>query len=1470
MSARTGGPSRRRAKATGVDLAVTLIAAALLSLVARDGGRRPAERPRPEVVTAPAGTTVRLLRLASGELQLLAPSGIRILSARGDLALAVRGGATLEVESVGRLDSPSVRLEARRIVLAGPLRAQRVSLQADELLDLEPTADVAAAEVRLGGGVVVNTGVVSADGPAGGDVEIAAEKVMNQGALRARGFDADGGAVRVLYGSAFVESARGSIDVSGAARGGAVRVAGRRGSTLFTSGTHIARGRVGGDIALAAADVKLVVASLDASGEAGAGRITVGGKGEHAPGTPAREILVRPGSVLRADAEIDGPGGQILVAAAERTAFGGRASARGGGRGGDGGVVELSSARDLVWRGQVEMDAPAGRAGRLLIDPKNITISDTTGVLLQFELLDPTPAAGDLFGQLVYSLSTGNIVVDDPNDDFAAMDAGAVHLYRASDGALLATLVGSRAGDRVGAGVYSLGNGNYAVSSPSWDNGAVVDAGAVTWGDGTAGAAGVVSASNSLVGSTAADGVGYIRPLANGNYLVASTSWDSGAVVDAGAVTWCNGTTGRTGAVSAANSLVGATAGDQVGGVSVPVVLNPNYYLVTSSHWHNGAAADAGAVTWCSSTTGRTGVVSQDNSLVGSTASDGVGTNVVVLTNGNYVVGTPGWDNGPTRDVGAATWGNGTTGATGVVSPANSLIGSTALDQVAGGIGPLSNGNYVVLSSLWHNGAVAGAGAVTWGNGATGTTGVVSAANSLVGSTADDNVGSVYVLPNGNYVVNSPDWDNGALGQAGAVTWGNGATGTAGVVSAANSLVGTHAGDRVGSFFVTPLTNGNYVVASHDWNGVGAITWGNGASGTTGPVSAANSLVGASSADVGEPFVVALTNGNYVVSNSYWANGTATRAGAVTWGNGATGTVGTVSAANSLVGSQTDDYVGGTNRFSVVALTNGNYLVGSPNWANGGVANAGAATWGNGATGTVGVVSATNSLVGTTANDQVGWGVTAYPGGKYTVSSPTWDNGAVTDVGAVTFSDGATGATHATGAVSPANSLVGTTRNDKVGSYGAGALSDGNYVVINAAWNNGANASVGAVVGVNGATGLTGPVSAQNSLLGPTYDGGFASADAGPVAGTFWAAFSRSDSGHVFVGAINLDGLRPTYGWLASQSVTIAPRLIAATLGHGQDVTLQASNDITVAGSVAVDNRAGRGGHLTLAAGRGIAMGANVTTDDGDLTLIANDPAADGVVDQQRDPGPGGITWAAGVAVNAGAGAVEIAVRDGAGKTNRDSGTLQLGQISAATVLSRAQGGALELSSNVAATGTGSAIVLASDTSFAAGSGAVLSSPGGRYLIYAPSPTVAQTGGIPLSFAEFDKSYPAAPEATHTGSGILFASSPPDGGFDLPEVGAPDTGTPDATSPDAMADGPTIDAASPDAASPDAASPDAASPDAPPADAGADASRSSAKSGCSCSTSTSGPARRGGAALTWFAGLLVAAARRRRTITPRR
>src|SRR5262249_15871183 len=151
-----------------------------------------------------------------------------------------------------------------------------------------------------------------------------------------------------------------------------------------------------------------------------------------------------------ADGTDRGSGGQVLLASVDRTLFGGQARVNGGAFAGDGGLVEISSKGEVAWHGEIEAQAPVGRPGRVVLDPKNITISKADSKLLYFELLRTTPADGDYFGDSVVALPSGNIVVTDKFDDFAAMDAGAVHLFSGSNGALLATLTGSTSSDYVG------------------------------------------------------------------------------------------------------------------------------------------------------------------------------------------------------------------------------------------------------------------------------------------------------------------------------------------------------------------------------------------------------------------------------------------------------------------------------------------------------------------------------------------------------------------------------------------------------------------------------------------------------------------------------------------------------------------------------------------------------------------------------------------------------------------------------------------------------------------------------------------------------------------------------------------------------------------------------------------------------------------------------------------------------------
>ena len=154
-------------------------------------------------------------------------------------------------------------------------------------------------------------------------------------------------------------------------------------------------------------------------------------------------------------------------------------------------------------------------------------------------------------------------------------------------------------------------------------------AGAVTWANGTTGLIGVVDASNSLVGTTADDQIGYnfAYPLRNGNYVTASPGWSNGVDASVGAVTWGNGRTGISGPVSAANSLVGIAAGDSIGSgfdnYNGFEAYSNSMYVVASPHFHNGAIADAGAVSLIRGTGGTVGPVSADNSVIGTTAGGG-------------------------------------------------------------------------------------------------------------------------------------------------------------------------------------------------------------------------------------------------------------------------------------------------------------------------------------------------------------------------------------------------------------------------------------------------------------------------------------------------------------------------------------------------------------------------------------------------------------------------------------------------------------------------------------------------------------------------------------------------------------------------------------------------------------------------------------------------------------------------------
>ena len=213
-------------------------------------------------------------------------------------------------------------------------------------------------------GQVVNTGHIEAGGISlkgrGDRVDVA-----NTGALNASNATGNGGSVR-LTGEAKVTAA-GVIEAKGSSKGGKVVATGR-------------------EVAVAANT------KVDASGSQGGGIILIGGNYQgQGPERNAEKTSVAATAEIKADAEVKGDGGQVVVWSDGETTFDGAISARGGSEGGDGGSVETSGkVLKIGDAGGVNTSALNGSFGTWLLDPTDFVVAadggDVTGAALSRNL----------------------------------------------------------------------------------------------------------------------------------------------------------------------------------------------------------------------------------------------------------------------------------------------------------------------------------------------------------------------------------------------------------------------------------------------------------------------------------------------------------------------------------------------------------------------------------------------------------------------------------------------------------------------------------------------------------------------------------------------------------------------------------------------------------------------------------------------------------------------------------------------------------------------------------------------------------------------------------------------------------------------------------------------------------------------------------------------------------------------------
>lgn len=298
--------------------------------------------------------------------------------ARPDASIVNKGRITVKQAGLAALVAPRVKnsgvISAKlgHVILAGAA-TETLDLYGDGLYSFDVTGQVKQAPLGPDGkpvtALVTNTGTIEASG---GTVLLTAEAadgviqtLLSAGGTISAGSVGDRTGTVMLHGTGGALVVQGAVSASGkepGTRGGSIELAGRDDVVLTPT------------------------ARLDASGPAGGGTIALGttlararGGASASSAVTARRTGIAKGATIAADATANGDGGRVTVLSTEATVHEGNITARGGQQGGDGGFVEVSGEKGFTFDGGVDLSAPKGQAGNLLLDPTTLTIIDCPG-----------------------------------------------------------------------------------------------------------------------------------------------------------------------------------------------------------------------------------------------------------------------------------------------------------------------------------------------------------------------------------------------------------------------------------------------------------------------------------------------------------------------------------------------------------------------------------------------------------------------------------------------------------------------------------------------------------------------------------------------------------------------------------------------------------------------------------------------------------------------------------------------------------------------------------------------------------------------------------------------------------------------------------------------------------------------------------------------------------------------------------
>ena len=215
---------------------------------------------------------------------------------------------------------------------------------------------------------------------------------------QADGLHAAGGSIRIAAGTGDIGLTAGAFEgtllnaASATGMGGSIGVTGRN---ILAQSTADASGLA------------------DASGAGGGGSIEIRGSTAAGAGNENTGVVsVGPNLTLLANALGSGNGGSITVVGERSVRAFGELQARGGSAGGNGGTIETSGGSFDVSGIRVDASAPAGLAGRWIVDPYDITIvhGAAGGGSLPTNPFEPVATSTIQDGDINSALNTGTSV----------------------------------------------------------------------------------------------------------------------------------------------------------------------------------------------------------------------------------------------------------------------------------------------------------------------------------------------------------------------------------------------------------------------------------------------------------------------------------------------------------------------------------------------------------------------------------------------------------------------------------------------------------------------------------------------------------------------------------------------------------------------------------------------------------------------------------------------------------------------------------------------------------------------------------------------------------------------------------------------------------------------------------------------------------------------------------------------------